>query len=208
MATSDAPGSDDQSGGEVKNQDDAVVADARPPSDPPADAAAAPAKGRRRSLVLLLAAAVVAVSGMVAWWLADADAALALAEERDVVLVEGRQAIEVMNTLDYRDVDAGIEAWQSVTTGTLADQLASVGADERQLLAEQEKISTGSVVDAAVLDLDDDTATVLASVEVAVVDDAEEDSPSSVKRNRFSADLVLVDGEWKLQSLQQVAVNL
>jgi Mce-associated membrane protein len=32
--------------------------------------------------------------------------------------------------------------------------------------------------------------------------------PPTVKRNRFTADLVRTGGTWKLESLQQVAVNL
>ncbi len=38
-----------------------------------------------------------------------------------------------------------------------------------------------------------------------------EDDPNvepTVKRNRFSADLVLVNGHWKIENLQQVAVGL
>ncbi|MET0819888.1 MAG: hypothetical protein ABWY58_02905 [Aeromicrobium sp.] len=166
-------------------------------------------RGRWR-LVLLLVAALVAASGAFMWWQADRDPDRASAQTRDTVLIEARQAIETMNTLDYRSVDKGVKAWSQVTTGTLRDQLAGVSADDRTLLAEQKKISTGRVVDAAVIDADadDGTATVIAAVEVTVRDAAKPDSEPTVKRNRFSADLVKVGGRWKLESLQQVAVNL
>jgi Mce-associated membrane protein len=159
-------------------------------------------------LVLLLVAALVAVSGALMWWQADRDPDRAAAETRDAVLIEARQAIETMNTLDYRSVDKGVKAWSQVTTGTLRDQLAGVSADDRRLLAEQKKISTGRVVDAAVIDVDDGSATVIAAVEVTVRDAAKPDSEPTVKRNRFSADLVKIGGRWKLESLQQVAVSL
>jgi Mce-associated membrane protein len=166
-----------------------------------------PARGRWH-LVLLLVAALVAASGTFMWWQADRDPDRADAQTRDTVLIEARQAIETMNTLDYRSVDKGVKAWSQVTTGTLRDQLAGVSADDRTLLAEQKKISTGRVVDAAVIDTDDGTATVIAAVEVTVRDAAKPGSEPTVKRNRFSADLVKVGGRWKLESLQQVAVSL
>lgn len=181
--------------------------------EPPESSAAAPTQtkdaGRAWWLVaLLLVAALVAASGVFMGWQADRDPDRASAETRDTVLIETRQAIETMNTLDYRSVDKGVKAWSQVTTGTLRDQLAGVSADDRALLAEQKKISTGRVVDAAVIDVDDGSATVIAAVEVTVRDAAKPDSEPTVKRNRFSADLVKVGGRWKLESLQQVAVSL
>jgi Mce-associated membrane protein len=164
-------------------------------------------RGRAR-WALVLVAALVAASGVFMWWQADHDPDRAAAETRDTVLIEARQAIETMNTLDYRSVDQGVKAWSQVTTGTLKDQLAGVSAEDRQLLADQKKISTGRVADAAVIDVDDDTATVIAAVEVTVKDAAKPDSEPTVKRNRFSADLVKTGGRWKLESLQQVAVSL
>ena len=164
----------------------------------------------RRDLVLLLVGLLVAGLGLGAWWVTQQDSVYTLAEERDVVTVEATRAVEVLNSLDHREVEKGIAEWREVATGTLADQLGSVSEDEMTLLAEQQKISTGTVVDAAVLELDDDTATVLAAVEVSVVDDADgaDDADPEVKRNRFSAELEKVDGEWKIASLQQVPVSL
>ncbi len=164
----------------------------------------------RRDLVLLLVGLLVAGLGLGAWWVTQQDSVYTLAEERDVVTVEATRAVEVLNSLDHRDVEKGIAEWREVATGTLADQLGSVSEDEMTLLAEQQKISTGTVVDAAVLELDDDTATVLAAVEVSVVDDSDgaDDADPEVKRNRFSAELEKVDGEWKIASLQQVPVSL
>jgi Mce-associated membrane protein len=177
----------------------------------PSEAAPTQTKDAGRAwwlVALLLVAALVAVSGVFMGWQADRAPDRASAETRDTVLIEARQAIETMNTLDYRSVDKGVKAWLQVTTGTLRDQLAGVSADDRTLLAEQKKISTGRVVDAAVIDVDDGSATVIAAVEVTVRDAAKPDSEPTVKRNRFSADLVKVGGRWKLESLQQVAVSL
>lgn len=175
----------------------------------PAPAAPAPAGPRRRvPIVALVAVALLMGSGLFAWWHTANDGSIAKAGTRDVVLITARQHIETMNSLDYRKVDAGLKAWIGVTTGTLHDQLSQVGAEDRKLLADQKKISTGKVVDAAVISLDDTSATVIASVEITVTDDAKPDAKPTLKRNRFSADLVKVGGEWKLETLEQVAVNL
>lgn len=176
--------------------------------DAPARTTTSGTKRGRWLLLLLLVAALVAASGAFAWWQAGHDADRLAAQKRDTVLIEARQGIETMNTLDYRSVDKGVKAWSQVTTGTLRDQLAGVSEEDRTLLAEQKKISTGKVVDAAVIDVDDTTATVIAAVEVTVQDAAKPGSDPTVKRNRFSADLVKTGGRWKLESLQQVAVNL
>ena len=105
-------------------------------------------------------------------------------------------------------MDDGLKGWAEVTTGTLHDQLTDVSDDQRKLLADQQKISSGSVMEAAMTDLDDNTATVIAAVEITVKDGADADAKPTVKRNRFSADLVKVGDHWLLESLEQVAVNM
>lgn len=158
-------------------------------------------------MILLLVTALIAASGLIAWWQTAGDEQLVQAEQRDTVLLQARQGIEVMNTLDYRDVAGGIARWGEVTTGTLGDQLAAVDETEQQLLADQKKISTGDVVDAAVVELEADRASVIASVEITVAD-ADPEVEATVKRNRFAADLVEVDGRWLIEDLTQVAVSL
>ena len=157
---------------------------------------------------LLLAVSLVAVA--VAFWSwreADNDPDRARAALRDTAVVEGTSAVETMTSMDGRDVEAGIKAWQGVSTGVLHDQLLSVGADEQKMLADQGKIASGRVVQAALTELTDRSATLIAAVEVTVKSADGSEEPA-VKRNRFSADLVLVNGQWKIENLQQVAVNL
>ncbi len=99
----------------------------------------------------------------------------------------GPAAVETMTTMDCRDVEMGIKAWQGVSTGVLHDQLLAVGGDQ-QMLADQGKIASGRVVQAALTELTDRSATLLAAVEVTVepVDGRE---AGGQERNRFSADL-------------------
>ncbi|TYL55380.1 hypothetical protein FXB39_03280 [Nocardioides sp. BGMRC 2183] len=170
-------------------------------------------RGRAARLLDVLIPAVgvlVLVAGLLTWWRAtqhDADEVVR-AELRDTVLITATSQIETMNTLDYRDVDAGLEKWQDVTTGTLHDQIVEQGTEQAPLLEDQKKISQGHVVQAAVLDLTEDTATVIAAVEVTVQDGTDLEAEPTVKRHRYSADLVEVDGEWLLEALEQVAVSI
>ncbi|GGR58516.1 Mce-associated membrane protein [Nocardioides luteus] len=169
-------------------------------------------RDRLRRWALPLVALCILVAGALTWWRAtghDQDMVDA-AERRDRVLIVATSHIETLNTLDFRSVDKGLKSWAEVTTGTLHDQLTNVSDEDRKVLAEQEKISTGSVMDAAVTELDDDTATVIAAVEITVQDGSKGagDAKPTVKRNRFAADLVKVGDDWLLESLEQVAVNI
>ncbi|KQY56125.1 hypothetical protein ASD11_16820 [Aeromicrobium sp. Root495] len=160
------------------------------------------------ALVGLAVAVVFGVTGGVAWWSATSSDDLSLAQERDAVLVSAKTEIAVLNTLDYRSVAKGLKAWQSASTGTLRDQFAGISTKDQGVLADQKKISKGKVVDAAVLEVDGDSATVLAAVEVTVTDGTDPSAEPVVKRNRFSADLARSGGTWKVANLQQVAVNV
>src|SRR5699024_12368083 len=101
------------------------------------------------------------VSGVGAWWQAAHDEQLESAKTRDTVLMQAQNRIETMNTLDYRKADEGIKAWAGATTGTLHDSLKEVDEEDRKLIKEQKKISTGEVRDAADPDRSEEAETVL-----------------------------------------------
>lgn len=152
------------------------------------------------------AAIIAVVLAFFSWRSADNDPDRARADLRDSAVIEGTEAVETMNSIDYRDVAAGVQAWQDVSTGVLHDQLVAMTPEDEKLLADQKKIATGRVVQAALSDLTDRTATLLVAVEVTVKGEDVTVQPT-VKRNRFAADLVLVKGTWKLENLAQVAVG-
>jgi len=157
--------------------------------------------------LLLVASIAAVVMAYMSWHQADHDPDRQRAALRDEALIEGTADVETMTSMDHRHVAAGIKAWQSVSTGVLHDQLVSIDRDQEKMLADEGKIATGHVVQAALTDLTDSTATMIVAVEVTVRDDDQSKAPA-VKRNRFSADLALVDGQWKIENLQQVAVNV
>lgn len=190
----------------------------------PVAKATAPPAGRREPRVGLGVwavcglAVVAVVVAFLSWRSADNDPDRARAALRDAAVIQGTAAVETMNSIDYRDVPAGIKAWQDVSTGVLHDQLSVISPEDQELLAQRGKVATGRVVQAALTELTDRTATLIVAVEVTVTgdeDEAEEaeeaeeteEPTSAVKRNRFAADLVLVGGRWKLENLGQVAVG-
>lgn len=182
--------------------------DGAPPDGEEVAADRARTAPRWRTPLILAAAAVLMVTGLLAWGHTVMTAAPDRGQVRDAVLIAATKDIGTMNSLDYRHIDKGLSAWRSVTTGTLHDQLAAVGTKQRQLLADQKKITSGKVVQAAVTHLEHGTATVIAAVRVSVKDGTKPGSKPTVKRNRYSADLVRVGATWKLESLQQVPVRL
>jgi Mce-associated membrane protein len=188
---------------------DEVSGPPEPPEPDEPDESSGSGKSRVGVLVwVLLAISVIAVVlAFLAWRDADNDPDRERAALRDTAVVEGTAAVETMTSMDGTDVAAGIKAWQSVSTGVLHDQLLSVREDEQKMLADQGKIASGRVVQAALTELTDRSATMIAAVEVTVKTADGSEKPA-VKRNRFSADLVLVNGEWKIENLQQVAVNI
>lgn len=186
-------------------------------SEPAPAPAAAPRRvrvGRGAWALCALAVVAVALAGWT-WREADTDPDRARAALRDQAVIQGTHAVEVMNSMDRRDVPAGVKAWQDVTTGVLHDQLVAIGSEEQKLLVDEAKIAQGRVVQAALTELTDRTATLIVALEVTVHDEAPGESGDTeagnepvVKRNRFAADLVLVGGEWKLENIQQVAVGM
>ena len=168
-----------------------------------------PRAGNRTTLyaAALAAVGVVALVASILWWHANAtDEAFGYAKLRDTVTVQARQDIVVMNSLDSATTDASLQAWLSVSTGVLHDQLAQIPDVQKKALTDSGATTTAKVVDGVLTELDDraGTARMIASVELTV---KAKDGTTSVKRNRFSADLTLDGDRWKLSQLEQVAVN-
>jgi Mce-associated membrane protein len=155
--------------------------------------------------VVVLALAFAGWAG-VTWWQASRDDSLAYATARDEVLATGRAQVATLTTLDYHDVDAGIDSWLAVSTGGLRDELAATDAATRKQLAANATVATGRVLDAAVSELDtrSGSAKLLVSVEISTVKDG---SPLAAKHNRFVAGMSRVDGGWKLSALDQVPLG-
>lgn len=168
--------------------------------------AATDAAERRRWRRRAMAAVVVVLVavGLLAWQAPkpaeEPTGAAFAAETRDQVVVAASEAVEVLNTLDHRDVEGGVDAWENVTTGALHEELVAIGAEEAAALADAGAVSSARVVEAAVLDLDVDagTAHVIAFTEVTVTPRS---GPDAVNRHRYVVDLRRVDGRWLVEAM-------
>jgi Mce-associated membrane protein len=96
--------------------------------------------------------------------------------------------------------------WLSVTTGPLHEELSTTSAPTRDRLRQAGTVATGTVLDAAVSELDRraGTAKLLVSVEIATGKPGE---ANSTKRNRFVASLTRSGADWKLSALDQVPLG-
>jgi Mce-associated membrane protein len=158
-----------------------------------------------KAFAIVLVVVAAAFAGWSGWqWLRATDSAGAYADTRQEVLRVGEQGIANLTTLDYRRVDEGLDRWLESSTGTLRDSLLQSRDDSRKRLEEGKSTTVGKVVDAAVTELDQENAQVIAAVEVTV---APEGGQPVVKRNRFEAGLSRTDSGWKLSSLRAVEVG-
>lgn len=185
-----------------------------------------PPPARRDGPLLVAIALVVVAAGIAVWALvalvsangdvSDAERAAAEAEDRlaelradddlvaagvrDEVAKAARNAIAVMNTMDYREVDAGLAEWADVTTGDLHEEITGIDLPS---LANAKSISEGTVVSVAVRELDPGagTATVLAAVKVSVSTRGQE---ATDRHQRMEATLRRTDEGWKLDGIAQV----
>jgi Mce-associated membrane protein len=164
--------------------------------------------GRPALLVLTmltgLAVAYVVVSAV---WLAHAHPSdnVQFANARDAVLVDAQRDIQTINTLDYRKTDSGLDGWLEVSTGAQRDQIAQARASIASQVAQQKAVTSGQVLAAAVVALDDrsGTATVMATVEQTVSVGGK--APVK-KRDRYAADMSRTGGSWKISSITLVPV--
>ncbi|TDE34086.1 hypothetical protein E1289_10595 [Actinomadura sp. 6K520] len=156
---------------------------------------------RVASLVTLVAMAAAAWFGW-SYHSAAGDEALSYAAERDRVLAAADQAIVNLNTLDHRNVDAGLKVWQDSATAELYDEIVKGRA---RLKAEVEKAgttSTAKVLESALTELDTRAgkAAVIAAVRITI--SGAEGKPVDSTR-RFAGRLTRTPTGWKLSALGQ-----
>jgi Mce-associated membrane protein len=172
--------------------------------------AAAVDRGSDTSVVILAVVAVVVLVAAaffgVSWLVAHNDRGLQTAQTRDVVLEAGKHGLVQMNTLDYRQADAGLERWQQQVTGALGEEVAKNRADNVRSIQAAKTVTNARVLNAAVtrLDLDKGEANVIAALEVTVTPDG---APGATKRSRIDATLTKTDDGWKLSAVQVVGLS-
>ncbi|MFD7710741.1 hypothetical protein ACFV6E_37930 [Streptomyces sp. NPDC059785] len=158
------------------------------------------------ALVLALIAGGFAAWTCWDWYDAAHDDTVAYAEQRDDALAAGEQAVQNLNTLDHRDIDRGLDLWETSTTGDLHRQLV----DGRDEFATQVKtaqtVTTAKVLSGALTELDDRAgrARVLVALRVTVKTPGK---AGTDKDSRMLGELTRTGGHWKLSALGQAPVG-
>jgi Mce-associated membrane protein len=154
-------------------------------------------------------AAVVALAAVAAlffgarWVLALGDESLELAEQREAVLIDARQAAINLNSLDYRNVGAGLDLWEQSSTGMLLDEFRANRAEYEQVVAQARRATVATVQDAAVAELDAraGTARVLVAIDVEVRPEGQE---PVITRQRLQLEMARTDQGWKANRVAPV----
>ena len=160
--------------------------------------------GLRRGLVVAVGlAAVAAVVFGALWAFAATSPTLALARDRDAALADARQAAINLNTLDYRNVAAGLDLWQQSSTGEVLAEFQQNREQYAKLVQESRRTTVASVADAAVTELDEHAgvARVLVAVDVTVTPEGE---VPAVTRERLQMEMTRTPAGWKTSRLSPV----
>ncbi len=165
--------------------------------------------GRGHRAVVLLAVLVPILAVLTAglfgyrWYSAANDESLEQAQERQVVLRQAEQAAINLNTLDYRDAEAGLALWQESATGPLRTEL-SKNIDRYTKIIGQRKVTTEAEVRGSAvkqLKLGSGAAVVLVGIDVTVIPEKGE---STVKRERLRLTMSRTPDGWKVSRVQAI----
>jgi Mce-associated membrane protein len=190
---------------------DAEADDAKPskPSDAEAEDTDKPQQPNgKRTLALALAvvAAVCAAWFGWSWYGAAHDESLHYSSARDEALRAGEQAIQNLNTLDYRSLDEGLKVWQDSSTSQLYQQIVQGRQGFEQAVRKAQTITSAKVLDAAVTELDQHAgkASVIVALQVTVTPPKGE---PTVKKTRLMGQLTRTSTGWKLSALAPAPVG-
>lgn len=170
-------------------------------------AARIPTEPLRMAIVVTAVLAVLASGAAgwfgISWYRAAHDESLDLAAARDVVLREAQQVAVNLNTLDYENVEPGLDRWINSSTGQLANEFRSNRKSYADAITESRTKTEARVLDAAVAELDPTagTARVLLIVDVTATRDRGE---PVVNRQRLQMEMSSTDHGWKASAIQPV----
>ena len=162
----------------------------------------------RRNIVLYVATVLLAcvciVGGVMAWRTNDSrDRAQAEQERYGEVLVAATDEAEAFINIRYDDAQASVDKVAEGATGEFKKQYSSSTEGVLQVLKQEKSVMEGKVLWAGVVDVDQDSATVIAATSGTVANQETNNQP--VSRNfRLRLDLVREDGRWLTSDLQFV----
>jgi Mce-associated membrane protein len=184
-------------------EEDMTVLDKQDPAPvalPPASAR--PVIGRILQAATALAA-IAAITLGVFWAVSLSSGNGHLAAERDDVVGAAQQAAITLNSLDYRNAPAGMDAWMAVSTGQVLDEFRKHRDDYIKVVTDSKRVTTAIATDPAVTELDDraGVARVLIGVDVTVTPDGQK---PVLTRQRLQLEMNRTPDGWKVGRLAPV----
>jgi Mce-associated membrane protein len=162
----------------------------------------------RRNIALYVAAVLLAcvciVGGVMAWRTHDArERAQADQERYGEVLEAATDEAEAFINIRYDDAQESAERVADGATGEFKKQYSSSTKGVLEVLKQEKSVMEGKVLWAGVVDVEQDSATVIAATSGTVANQQTNNQP--VARNfRLRLDLVREDGRWLTNDLQFV----
>lgn len=128
-----------------------------------------------------------------------ASPAEAVTRARDESLAAARDAVVVLNSLDYHSAAGDLTHWESVAAAPLLDELKAKRAENTSNAEKTKSVATAKVLDSAVAKIADDNSTseVLIFVEVTVTDP----KGPSVKQVRQKLTMLHTGDGWKTSAM-------
>jgi Mce-associated membrane protein len=162
----------------------------------------------RRTIALYVAtvllACVCVVGGVMAWRTHEnRERAQAEQERYGDVLAAATDEAEAFINIRYDDAEESIDRVAEGATGEFKKQYSSSTEGVLKVIKQEKSVMDGKVLWAGVVDVDQDSATVIAATSGTVANQQTNNQP--VARNfRLRLDLVLEDGRWLTNDLQFV----
>lgn len=157
-----------------------------------------------RGVPYVLASAVAALAVTCALLVTGARADSAEEAARADVLAAARQHAVNLTSQDHRTVDADLARMLDGATGQLRADLAERRDQTKQVVLRNKAVAKGAAVDAGLVALRGDAATVIVAVD-STVSSAGIESPVT-RRYRFQLDLSRVGDRWLVSNLTAVGL--
>lgn len=155
-------------------------------------------------VTMVLLACLCVVGGVMVWRTHESRERAQVEQERyGDVLAAAREEAEAFINIRYDDARDSIDRVAEGATGEFKKQYSSSTEGVLQVLRQERSVMEGKVLWAGVVDVDQDSATVIAATSGTVANKQTGNQP--VARNfRLRLDLVLEDGRWLTNDLQFV----
>jgi len=161
---------------------------------------------RTTALTLLVIAALCAAWFGWSWYSAAHDEELAYSRTREEVLRTGEQAVQNLNTLDYRNIDAGLKVWLDSSTGDLNKQISGSRTSFADKVRQARTVTSARVLESALTELDTRSgkAVIMVALQITVTP---QEGKAVTKQSRMLGELTRTRAGWKLSALEPASVG-